>query len=56
MRGFALAFVYYVSLGVAVYLLCVRLLPRDADRAPPVPLYEKVKTAIFFPPCSFSSI
>ncbi len=30
LRGFALAFVYYVSIGVAVYLLCVRLLPRDA--------------------------
>ena len=33
LRGFALAFVYYVSIGIAVYLLCVRLLPRDADRA-----------------------
>ena len=29
MRGFALAFVYYVSIALAVYLLCVRLLPRD---------------------------
>ena len=29
MRGFALAIVYYVSLALAVYLLCVRLLPRD---------------------------
>ena len=25
LRGFALAFVYYVSIGIAVYLLCVRL-------------------------------
>ena len=33
MRGFALAFVYYVSIGVAVYLLCVRLLPQRPDRA-----------------------
>jgi TRAP transporter 4TM/12TM fusion protein len=47
-RGFALAFVYYVSVGVAVYLLCVRLLPRDAIERPQVPLYDKVKTAIFF--------
>ena len=30
LRGFALAFVYYVSVALAVYLLCVRLLPRDA--------------------------
>src|SRR5205814_2746926 len=28
LRGFALAFVYYVSIAIAIYLLCVRLLPR----------------------------
>ena len=33
-RGFALAFVYYVSLALAVYLLCVRLLPREPIVAP----------------------
>ena len=48
LRGFALAFVYYVSIGIAVYLLCVRLLPRDAIETPNVPLYDKIKTAIFF--------
>ena len=48
LRGFGLAFVYYVSIGVAVYLLCVRLLPRDAIEAPQVPVYDKIKTAIFF--------
>ncbi|HZN28322.1 MAG TPA: TRAP transporter fused permease subunit, partial [Xanthobacteraceae bacterium] len=48
LRGFALAFVYYVSIGLAVYLLCVRLLPRDAIEKPQVPLYDKVKTCIFF--------
>jgi TRAP transporter 4TM/12TM fusion protein len=47
-RCFALAFVYYVSVGVAVYLLCVRLLPRDAIERPQVPLYDKLKTAVFF--------
>jgi TRAP transporter 4TM/12TM fusion protein len=47
-RGFALAFVYYASVAVAVYLLCVRLLPRDAIERPQVPLYDKLKTAIFF--------
>ncbi len=47
-RGFALAFVYYVSIGVAVYLLCVRLLPKDPIEKPQVPLYDKVKTTIFF--------
>jgi TRAP transporter 4TM/12TM fusion protein len=48
LRGFALAFVYYVSIGVAVYLLCVRLLPRDSIDKPQVPLYDKIKTGIFF--------
>jgi TRAP transporter 4TM/12TM fusion protein len=48
LRGFALAFVYYASVSIAVYLLCVRLLPRDAVEAPKVPLYDKVKTSIFF--------
>ena len=47
-RGFSLAFVYYVSIGVAVYLLCVRLLPKDPIEKPQVPLYDKVKTTIFF--------
>ena len=47
-RGFALAFVYYVSIGVAVYLLCVRLLPKDPIEKPEVPLYDRVKTTIFF--------
>ncbi len=47
-RGFALAFVYYVSIGVAVYLLCVRLLPRDPIDRPEVPLYDRYKTIVFF--------
>jgi len=48
LRGFALAFVYYISIGVAVYLLCVRLLPGDRIAKPVVPLYDKVTTGIFF--------
>ena len=48
LRGFALGFVYYVSLALAVYLLCVRLLPRDIVPAPKVALYEQIKTGIFF--------
>jgi len=47
-RGFALAIVYYLSLALAVYLLCVRLLPNDAVNAPKVLPYEAVKTSIFF--------
>jgi TRAP transporter 4TM/12TM fusion protein len=48
LRGFALGAVYYISLALAVYLLCVRLLPRDEVAAPKVPLYEQLKTAVFF--------
>ena len=33
-RGFALAFVYYASIAFAIYLICVRLLPRDQVAAP----------------------
>jgi TRAP transporter 4TM/12TM fusion protein len=47
-RGLALAIVYYLSIALAVYLLCVRLLPRDAVAAPAVPLYDRLKTGIFF--------
>jgi len=47
-RGFALAAVYYVTLALTVYLLCVRLLPHDTVVAPKVLLYEQIKTSIFF--------
>ncbi len=47
-RGFALALVYYASIAFAIYLLCVRLLPRDRIDTPKVPAYDKVRTAIFF--------
>jgi TRAP transporter 4TM/12TM fusion protein len=48
LRGFSLGAVYYSSLALAVYLLCVRLLPNDAVEAPRVRLYEQIKTSIFF--------
>lgn len=48
LRGFGFAFVYYFSIGVAIYLLSVRLVPRGAIEKPQVPFYEKVTTAIFF--------
>jgi len=47
-RGFALAFVYYMSLAFAVYLICVRLLPREPIVAPSASGYEQIKTSIFF--------
>jgi TRAP transporter 4TM/12TM fusion protein len=48
LRGFGFAFIYYFSIGVAIYLISVRLMPRGAIEKPQVPLYEKVATAIFF--------
>ena len=47
-RGFALAFTYYSSLALAVYLISVRLLPREPIHAPTVPAYHQIKTSIFF--------
>jgi len=47
-RGFGLAFTYYISLSFAVYLICIRLLPRDPIEAPRVSAYEQIKTSIFF--------
>ena len=47
-RGFALAFIYYTSLAFAVYLICLRLLPREPIVAPGVSAYERIKTSIFF--------
>ena len=47
-RGFALAFTYYASLAFAVYLICVRLLPREPIDAPRASAYQQVKTTIFF--------
>jgi TRAP transporter 4TM/12TM fusion protein len=47
-RGFAVAFVYFVSLILAVYLLSVRLLPATPIQIPDVPLYCWIRTMIFF--------
>lgn len=47
-RGFAVAFVYFVSLVLAVYLLSVRLLSPEPVAVPEVPLQAMVKTLIFF--------
>jgi TRAP transporter 4TM/12TM fusion protein len=47
-RGFALALVYYASIAFAIYLICVRLLPRDQVAQPKVPAYDQIRTAIFF--------
>ncbi len=48
LRGFGFSFIYYISIGVAIYLLSVRLLPPGPIEKPQVPLYQKVTTSVFF--------
>jgi TRAP-type uncharacterized transport system fused permease subunit len=48
LRGFGFGFIYYFSIGVAIYLLSVRLMPAGKIDKPQVQLYEKVTTSIFF--------
>ncbi|MCG2741191.1 MAG: TRAP transporter fused permease subunit [Syntrophaceae bacterium] len=52
-RGFSLAFVYYGTLSLSVYLLSVRLMPSDPIEATTVPLYDRIKTTIFFSAIGF---
>ncbi|RJQ80180.1 MAG: TRAP transporter permease [Desulfobacteraceae bacterium] len=47
-RGFALAFVYFVTLSFSIYLISVRVLSSEPIKVPAVALYDKVKTSIFF--------
>jgi len=48
LRGFALAFIYYSTLSLSVYLLSVRLMPATPIEATTQPIYDQIKTAIFF--------
>jgi len=48
LRGFGFTFIYYISIGVSIYLLSVRLLPPGAIDKPQVPIYQKLTTGIFF--------
>lgn len=48
LRGFSLAFIYYTTLSLAVYLVSVRLMPARPIKVEPVSTYDQLKTAIFF--------
>jgi TRAP transporter 4TM/12TM fusion protein len=52
-RGFGLALVYYASIAFAIYLICIRVIPRDTVAAPKVPAYDQVRTTIFFAAVAF---
>lgn len=48
LRGFAVGFVYYAAVALAVYLISVRTVPPAAVTPPAAPLEDKVKTLLFF--------
>jgi TRAP transporter 4TM/12TM fusion protein len=48
MRGFAIGFVYFATLMLAVYLMSVRLLAGDPVEHPKIELFEYFKTGLFF--------
>jgi TRAP transporter 4TM/12TM fusion protein len=56
LRGFSLAFIYYSALGLAIYLVSVRLMPPDPIEKVFLPVYDQIKTLIFFLGIIFLSI
>ncbi|HSB05573.1 MAG TPA: TRAP transporter fused permease subunit [Thermodesulfobacteriota bacterium] len=48
LRGFALAFIYYSTLSLSIYLLSVSLMPSTPIEKTTMPIYTQLKTAIFF--------
>lgn len=48
LRGFALAFTYYSTLALSLYLISVRLLPPEPIEKAEIPVYEQLKTGVFF--------
>jgi TRAP transporter 4TM/12TM fusion protein len=47
-RGFALAFIYYSTLSLSIYLMSVRLMSPDPIEKVTMPVYDQIKTGIFF--------
>jgi TRAP transporter 4TM/12TM fusion protein len=47
-RGFAIGFIYFAALMLAVYLMSVRTLSNEAVERPRVQVFEYAKTGLFF--------
>ncbi len=47
-RGFALAFTYYSTLALSLYLISTRLMPPEPIEKSTIPVYEQLKTGVFF--------
>ncbi|RJR42117.1 MAG: TRAP transporter permease [Desulfobacteraceae bacterium] len=48
LRGFSLAFVYYSTLSLSVYLMSVSHMPSSQIEKANMPIYDQLKTASFF--------
>ena len=47
-RGFSLAFIYYSTLSLSVYLMSISKMPGSPIEGSTMPIYEQLKTAVFF--------
>ncbi|MHB8828610.1 MAG: TRAP transporter permease [Syntrophales bacterium] len=47
-RGFSLAFIYYSTLSLSVYLMSISKMPGSPIEGAAMPIYEQLKTAVFF--------
>ncbi|MEW6334390.1 MAG: TRAP transporter large permease subunit, partial [Thermodesulfobacteriota bacterium] len=56
LRGFSLAFIYYSTLSLSIYLMSVRLMPGEPIEVDPVSSYDQLKTVIFFAGIIFLTI
>jgi len=56
LRGFSLAFIYYATLALSIYLMSVRLMPAEPIKVDPVSSYDQLKTVIFFTGIIFLTI
>lgn len=56
LRGFSLAFIYYTTLSLSIYLMSVRLMPAEPIEVEPVSTYDQFKTIIFFTGIIFLTI
>jgi len=48
LRGFALAFTYYSTLALSLYLISLKFMPPEPIEKTFIPIYEQLKTAVFF--------
>jgi TRAP transporter 4TM/12TM fusion protein len=56
LRGFALAFIYYSTVSLSVYLLSVSLMPSTPIEKTTMPIYRQLKTLIFFLGIAFLAV